>query len=101
MGLRISSPRMSWKSALDAEMTEHLDYDKHNAASRGSGDSRNGTRSKTVLTETGPVEIDVPRDLRLSPRSADRQELPPRQVADRHACTRPHPSWSVARRPSR
>ncbi len=79
------------KSALDAEMTEHVDYDRHNAAGRGSGDSRNGTRSKTVLTEIAPAEIDVPRDLRFSPRSADRQELPPRQVADRHACTRPHP----------
>ncbi|MGY2745860.1 hypothetical protein ACVWZ8_002977 [Arthrobacter sp. UYCu723] len=29
---------------------------------RGSGNSCNGTRTKTVLTEIGPVEIDVPRD---------------------------------------
>lgn len=50
------------ETALDAEMTEHLGYDKHDAAGRGSGNSRNGTRSKTVLTEIGPVEIDVPRD---------------------------------------
>lgn len=50
------------ETALDAEMTEHLGYDKHEAAGRGSGNSRNGTRSKTVLTEIGPVEIEVPRD---------------------------------------
>lgn len=50
------------ESALDAEMTEHLGYEKHHPAGRGSGNSRNGTRSKTVLTEIGPVEIEVPRD---------------------------------------
>nr|WP_241032499.1 IS256 family transposase [Rhodococcus pseudokoreensis] len=50
------------ETALDAEMTEHLGYEKHDAAGRGSGNSRNGTRTKTVLTEIGPVEIDVPRD---------------------------------------
>lgn len=44
-------------------MTEHLGYERHDAAGRGSGNSRNGTRSKTVLTEIGPVEIDVPRDV--------------------------------------
>ena len=37
--------------------------EKHDAAGRGSGNSRNGTRSKTVLTEIGPVEIEVPRDV--------------------------------------
>ena len=51
------------ETALDAEMTEHLGYEKHDAAGRGSGNSRNGTRSKTVLTEIGPVEIEVPRDV--------------------------------------
>lgn len=51
------------ETALDAEMTEHLGYERHDAAGRGSGNSRNGTRMKTVLTEIGPVEIDVPRDL--------------------------------------
>src|SRR3954449_9935917 len=50
------------ETALDAEMTEHLGYDKHDSAGRGSGNSRNGTRSKTVFTEIGQVELDVPRD---------------------------------------
>jgi len=44
-------------------MTEHLGHDKHDCNDTGSGITRNGTRSKTVLTEaTGHVEIDVPRD---------------------------------------
>ncbi|MFJ1543423.1 IS256 family transposase, partial [Micromonospora chalcea] len=45
------------------EMTEHLGYEKHDQAGVGSGNIRNGTRPKTVLTEAnGPVQIDVPRD---------------------------------------
>ena len=51
------------ETALDEEMTEHLGYDKYAAAGRGSGNSRNGTRAKTVLTDAcGAIEIEVPRD---------------------------------------
>jgi putative transposase len=51
------------ETALNEEMTEHLGYDKHDRAGSGSGNVRNGTRSKTVLTEaSGHVAIDVPRD---------------------------------------
>ncbi|GAB10980.1 putative transposase for insertion sequence element [Gordonia araii NBRC 100433] len=51
------------ETALDEEMTEHLGYDKHSVAGRNGGNSRNGTRSKTVLTDNaGPVSIEVPRD---------------------------------------
>ena len=51
------------ETALNEEMTEHLGYEKHDPAGAGTGNIRNGTRAKTVLTETtGPVEIDVPRD---------------------------------------
>jgi transposase-like protein len=51
------------ETALDEEMTEHLGYDKHDPTGRGSGNSRNGTRSKTVLTDNvGPLTIEVPRD---------------------------------------
>jgi transposase-like protein len=50
------------ESALEGELTDHLGYEKHAPAGAGSGNSRNGVRSKTVLTEVGPVEIDVPRD---------------------------------------
>ena len=48
--------------ALAAELTEHLGYEPHALEGRGSGNSRNGSRSKTVFTEIGPVEIEVPRD---------------------------------------
>ncbi|MFI0243123.1 IS256 family transposase [Streptomyces sp. NPDC016845] len=50
------------ESALEGEITDHLGYDKHDPAGKDGGSSRNGTRSKTVLTDIGPVEIDVPRD---------------------------------------
>jgi putative transposase len=48
--------------ALGAELTEHLGYEKGDLAGRGKGNSRNGTSSKTILTEDGEVEIAVPRD---------------------------------------
>jgi putative transposase len=48
--------------ALGAELTHHLGYEKGDPAGRGTGNSRNGTSAKTVLTEDGSVEIDVPRD---------------------------------------
>lgn len=63
------------ESALEGEITDHLGYDRHDPAGRGTGNSRNGTRSKTVLTDVGPVEIEVPRD-----RNA---EFEPRIVAKR------------------
>ncbi|MEV7045013.1 transposase, partial [Amycolatopsis sp. NPDC051061] len=50
------------ESALEGEITDHLGYDKHDPAGRGTGNSRNGIRAKTVLTDVGPVQIDVPRD---------------------------------------
>lgn len=50
------------ETALEAEMDEHLGYEKHQVEGRNSGNSRNGRRSKTVLTEIGPVQIQVPRD---------------------------------------
>ena len=45
------------ETALEAEMTGHLGYDKHDPAGRDGGNSRNGTRAKTVLTEIGPVQM--------------------------------------------
>jgi putative transposase len=50
------------ESALEGEITDHLGYGKHDAAGRDGGNSRNGYRPKTVLTEVGPVEVVVPRD---------------------------------------
>jgi putative transposase len=48
--------------ALAEEMTGHLGYEKHDPAGRGSGNSRNGTTPKTVLTDAGAVDLAVPRD---------------------------------------
>ena len=39
------------ETALNEEMTEHLGYEKHDPAGAGTGNVRNGTRAKTVLTE--------------------------------------------------
>lgn len=50
------------EKALQAEMTEHLGYEKHAPAGRGSGNSRNGASGKTLKTESGEVAIEVPRD---------------------------------------
>jgi putative transposase len=51
------------ESALEGEITDHLGYDKHDPAGKNSGNSRNGARAKTVLTDVGPVEVKVPRDV--------------------------------------
>ncbi|WP_372507973.1 transposase, partial [Mycolicibacterium crocinum] len=51
------------ETALDEELSEHLGYDRRDPAGYGSGNSRNGTRAKTVLTDAGgQIEIEVPRD---------------------------------------
>ena len=68
-GLLTGLTKTVLETALEAEMSEHLGYDKHNPVGRNRGNSRNGTRTKTVLTEIGPVlteigpvQIEVPRD---------------------------------------
>jgi putative transposase len=50
------------EAALAEELTDHLGYEPGDPAGRGSGNSRNGTTSKTLLTEAGPVELETPRD---------------------------------------
>jgi putative transposase len=51
------------ETALNQELAEHLGHEKHGSPDPGSGNVRNGTRPKTVLTEaSGKVEITVPRD---------------------------------------
>ena len=50
------------EAGLEGEMDGHLGYAKHAVEGRDGGNSRNGTRTKTMLTDVGPVDIDVPRD---------------------------------------
>jgi putative transposase len=61
-GLLSQVTRAVLERALAEEMTGHLGYDKHDPAGRGSGNSRNGTSGKTVLTDIGSVDLAVPRD---------------------------------------
>ena len=48
--------------ALDVERSDHLGYERGDPAGNGSGNSRNGTSPKTVLTDAGAIPLDVPRD---------------------------------------
>jgi putative transposase len=61
-GLLAGLTKRVLEAALEAEMTEHVGYEPYSPAGHHSGNSRNGTRSKTVITDIGPIELDVPRD---------------------------------------
>ena len=47
---------------LQAEMSDHLGYEKYAADGKGSGNSRNGTRRTTLKGDQGNIPIDIPRD---------------------------------------
>ena len=63
---------------LQAELTEHLGYERGDPAGRGSPNSRNGSTPKTLATEVGAMALDTPRDRagsfepRLVPKGARR-----------------------------
>ena len=61
-GLLGKLTKMVVENALEGELDDHLGYGKNDPAGRDGGNSRNGHRAKTVLTDTGPVDISVPRD---------------------------------------
>ena len=61
-GLLAALQKAVVERALQAEMTHHLGYGPHEAAGRGSGNSRNGVGGKTVLTDSGEFRVEVPRD---------------------------------------
>ena len=50
------------QESLEAEMDEALGYGKYDSSSKSVDNSRNGYSKKTVKTELGPVEINIPRD---------------------------------------
>lgn len=60
-GVLTAMTKQVLETGLEAE-SEHLGYERHQAAGRGSGNSRNGYSSKTLQTEIGPVPVEVPRD---------------------------------------
>ena len=47
---------------LEAELTDHLGYQPHSSEDRGSGNNRNGKDQKTVQSDSGELQIEVPRD---------------------------------------
>jgi putative transposase len=61
-GLLADLTKRVLEAALEAEMTEHVGYEPYDPAGHHSGNNRNGTRTKTVITDIGPIQIDVPRD---------------------------------------
>jgi len=60
------------EGALEGEMDAHLGYARHDPAGRDGGNSRNGHRAKTVLTDVGPAEIAMPRGPGCQLRAGDR-----------------------------
>jgi transposase-like protein len=50
------------ESAAEGELDDHLGYAKHDPAGRDGANSRNGIRTKQLLTDVGPVEVAIPRD---------------------------------------
>ena len=85
-GLRLTGPdgfipemvKAVLERGMAAELTNHLGYEKGDPGGRGSGNSRNGSTSKTVDSEVGPISLDTPRDRagsfepRLVPKGARR-----------------------------
>jgi len=61
-GLIKSFVKSVMESALNAELTTHLGYEKHHASGNNTGNSRNGTTPKTLKGEFGEVELEIPRD---------------------------------------
>ncbi len=61
-GLLGQLTKMVIENALEGELDDHLGYGKHDPAGRDGGNSRNGYRGKTLLTDIGKVEVAVPRD---------------------------------------
>ena len=61
-GLLTAMVRQVLSTGLEVEMADHLGYERHDVAGRGSGNSRNGGYTKTVSTEVGDVDVFMPRD---------------------------------------
>ncbi|OIQ82173.1 transposase, mutator family [mine drainage metagenome] len=61
-GLLAGLTKQALELALEEELTEHLGYEAGDREAKVGTDERNGSRSKTVITEIGPVQLEVPRD---------------------------------------
>ncbi len=54
--------KASLEGMLDAELTEHLGYEKYSPTGRNTGNNRNGKTHKTLKNDNGEIELTVPRD---------------------------------------
>ncbi len=54
--------KASIEGMLDAELTEHLGYEKYSPSGKNTGNSRNGRTHKTLKNDNGEIELTVPRD---------------------------------------
>jgi len=61
-GLLAQLTRRLVERAMEVELTDHLGYEPHAEPPGGTGNTRNGTSPKTLITEHGQVSIDAPRD---------------------------------------
>ncbi len=62
--------------AMQAELTHHMGYEPGDPAGWGSGNNRNGSSAKTVLTDAGSIPVMVPRDRRRDIRTETHSETP-------------------------
>jgi putative transposase len=58
--------------AMQAEMTDHLGYAKHDRAGNNSGNSRNGKTTKALKGDFGELPLETPRDRNGTVRAEDR-----------------------------
>jgi transposase-like protein len=56
-GLLTAMIRQVLQTGLEVELTDHLGYEPHDPAARGSGNSRNGSSPKKVTTDVGEVAL--------------------------------------------
>ena len=61
-GLLKQLTKLLVEKALDAELTEHLGHERHEAVANASGNTRNGKSKKTLKGDFGELPIEVPRD---------------------------------------
>jgi len=54
------------ETALDAELTDHLGYDKNSPQDNGSGNRRNGKYRKRLKGDHGDIDLEPPRDREIT-----------------------------------
>lgn len=54
--------KSSLENILDEELSEHLGYEKHSIDGHHSGNSRNGKTHKSIKSDEGIIDLEIPRD---------------------------------------